>query len=108
MSQSEAEEYVKSIKFKVNDSNEYSELYGKLTWDGTSVTTAVKETYNPYSWFIPLYREVAAVKAACAYLTAPWLFFPEWTKNDLNLIFEERMVGSTKVFDVKFKNKIHG
>ena len=108
MSRSEAEECVVFIKNKVSDSNEYSELYGRLTWvQNTFATTAIEAiTMFPLN---PFGTISAYAKSKAGY----WSFSPKWTKNDLDLRFEERMVGSTKVFDVKFNNQepkgtIHG
>ena len=64
-----------SIKSKVNDSNEYSELHGKLTWS------------NKYQNFL----NHGVWKGL-------WHFNPHWSKNDLDLTFEERLVGDAKVF----------
>ena len=89
MSWSEAEECVVSIVSKVNDSNEYSELYGQLTWNTHWIENLLLGYLN-------------------GVLGHPghWSFQkPRWTKNDLDLTFEERRSGSTKVFDVKFKNQ---
>ena len=116
MSRSEAEECVVFIKNKVSDSNEYSELYGRLTW--VQNETPALKTATAISAIsaiqIALFSGGLLVKAAvAAYAGGYWSFSPEWTKNDLDLIFEERMVGSTKIFDVKFNNQkpkgtIHG
>ena len=112
MSRSDAEECVVFIKNKVSDSNEYSELFGRLTW--------VYKTDIPAINIVRLGIPGAAggfarlgVSVIDAINGGYWSFSPKWTKNNLDLIFEERMVGSTKIFDVKFNNQkpkgtIHG
>ena len=111
MSWSEAEECVVSIVSKVNDSNEYSELYGHL--DG-SVPKATKVGLGVSTFYGGPIGPIGFTLASRKLKTwKTFKFEPRWTKNDLDLIFEERMVGPTKVIDVNFRNQepegtIHG
>ena len=101
MSRSEAEECVVFIKNKVSDSNEYSELYGRLTWVGYDLKDSIPSFITIQSFGIIGGLSSAIYKRTRGY----WYFYPKWTKNDLDLIFEERMVGPTKVIDVNFRNQ---
>ena len=83
------------FKSKVNDSNEYSELYGKYTPGLVTPQPSPILKILSFRWNHDI-------------VPPPYYFSAVWTKNALNLKFTERMVGSTKVFDVEFKNKKHG
>ena len=101
MSRSAAEECVVTINNKVSDSNEYSELYGRLTWVEYDLKDSIPSFITIQSFGIIGGLSSAIYKRTRGY----WYFYPKWTKNDLDLTFEERRSGSTKVFDVKFKNQ---
>ena len=103
MSKTEADECVMSIKSKVNNSNVYSELYGNVHW--------VRD-WTPRSTVHPLGTTLIP-NLVSGLVEGNWHFKPKWTKNGLNLTFEERWVGSTKIIDIKFRNPkpkgtIHG
>ena len=107
MSWSEAEECVVSIVSKVNDSNEYSELYGHLDGSLTKATKVGLGVSTFIGGFFGGPPAVAGFTLASRKLKTwkTFKFEPRWTKNDLDLIFEERMVGPTMVIDVNFRNQ---